>query len=154
MRAYAAEEIMGIDSFDAELRAAWNYARDYYQDERALASFEVLARHNPRAFVGYMTLRQGVFKAPPAGSLPLATKELIILAIECALKKTNPPPLVHARRAIAAGATVAEIAEVVSISIMIAGMLTYQESGRFVLEEAERLVGTQSPDVSSPAGDG
>ncbi len=124
----------------AALDAAWEYARGYYKEERVLASFESLARHNPDAFIGYMTMREGIFKSPPEGALSLKTKELVILAIECALKKTNPPPLGHTRRAVAAGASVAEIAEVVSICIMIAGMLTYQESGRFVVEEAERLV--------------
>ena len=122
-----------------ELQAAWDYARSYYKEERVLKTFEPLARHNPEAFIGYMGLRQGIFKEPPKGVLSQKTKELVILGIECALKKTNPPPVGHTRHAIAAGATVAEIAEVVSICIMIAGMLTYQESGRFVLEEAERL---------------
>jgi alkylhydroperoxidase/carboxymuconolactone decarboxylase family protein YurZ len=125
----------------AELEAAWDYARAYYKDEKVLATFEPLARHIPAAFVGYMKLRQGIFQEPSASELSLKTKELVIIAIECAQKKTNPPPVGHTRRAIAAGATVGEIAEVVSICIMICGMLTYQESGRFVLEEAERLVG-------------
>jgi alkylhydroperoxidase/carboxymuconolactone decarboxylase family protein YurZ len=137
---------MSTDPLDPELQAAWDYARDYYQDERVLATFEPLARHNPGAFIGYMRLRRGIFTAPPEGALSIKTKELVILAIECALKKTNPPPLGHTRRAMAAGATVAEIAEVVSISIMIAGMLTYQESGRFVLDEAERLTQTGAPE--------
>lgn len=128
------------DQRQAALDVAWAYARGYYKEERVIASFEALARHNPDAFVGYMTMREGIFKAPPDGALSLKTKELVILAIECALKKTNPPPLGHTRRAVAAGASVAEIAEVVSICIMISGMLTYQESGRFVLEEAERLI--------------
>ncbi len=122
------------------LEAAWDYARSYYKDERVLKTFELLARHNPEAFIGYMALRQGIFQPPPRGALSEKTKELVILAIECALRKTNPPPVGHTRRAVAAGATAAEIAEVVSLCIMIAGMLTYQESGRFVLEEAERLM--------------
>ena len=132
---------MTDDEQRAALEAAWEYARGYYKEERVIASFQALARYNPGAFVGYMTMREGIFKAPPDGALSVKTKELIILAIECALKKTNPPPLGHTRRAVAAGASVEEIAEVVSICIMISGMLTYQESGRFVLEEAERLVG-------------
>jgi hypothetical protein len=40
-------------------------------------------------------------------------------------------------RAIKAGATVEQVAEVVSLCIMIGGMLTFQESGKFALKAAE-----------------
>ena len=143
---------MPDDTQAAALEAAWEYARGYYKDKRVVASFDSLARHNPAAFIGYMTLRRGIFDEPSDGALSLKNKELIILAIECALKKTNPPPLGHTRRAVAAGASVQEIAEVVSICIMISGMLTYQESGRFVLEEAERLVRVRDGDSPQGAG--
>jgi alkylhydroperoxidase/carboxymuconolactone decarboxylase family protein YurZ len=132
---------MDGDAGATALSEAWAYARDYFKDERVLAGFGPLARHCPAAFIGYMTLRQGIFKAPPEGALDTKAKELVILAMECALKKTNPPPVGHTRRAVEAGATVEEVAEVVSLAIMIGGMLTYQEAGRFVLEEAERLTG-------------
>jgi alkylhydroperoxidase/carboxymuconolactone decarboxylase family protein YurZ len=142
---------MDPDERNFEMQAAWAYARSYYQDERVIASFEPLARNNPGAFIGYMTLRKGIFEAP-SGALSLKNKELVILAIECALRKTNPPPVYHAQRAVAAGATVDEIAEVVSICIMISGMLTYQESGRFVLEEAERYVNEHAAEPVKPGG--
>jgi len=137
---------MAADSNGASnLEAAWDYARGYYKDDRVLAGFEPLARRCPEAFIGYMTMRQGLFREPPVGALSPKTKELAILAMECALKKTNPPPLGHTRRAIEAGASVDEISEVVGLAIMIGGMLTYQESGRFVLEEAERLASIDVP---------
>jgi len=118
---------------------AWDYAENYYQNPQVMADFELLARYRPEVFEGYMTLRQAAFNRGPEAALDVKTKELIILAIEVARTKTNPPPVGHTRRAIEAGATPSEIAEVVSLCIMISGMLSYQESGRFVLRAAEEL---------------
>jgi hypothetical protein len=56
-------------------------------------------------------------------------------------RKTNPPPVGHTRRAMAAGATVPEIAEVVSLCLMIGGMLTYHEAGWPVLKLAQEIAG-------------
>ena len=70
------------------------------------------------------------------GGLTPRERELVILAIEIARMKTNPPPLRHARIAIDEGVTSAEIADVVSLCIMISGMLTFAESGRYVLKAA------------------
>jgi alkylhydroperoxidase/carboxymuconolactone decarboxylase family protein YurZ len=97
-----------------------------------------------------MAMREGLFREPPAGALDHKTKELIILGIECVSKKTNPPPVGHTRKAIEAGATPAEVAEVVGLSIMLGGMITFRESGRFVLREAvehaARLAGQTTAD--------
>ena len=118
---------------------AWEYAEDYYRNEQVIADFKLLAQYRPQVFEGYIGLRQAAFNTGPDAALSPKLKELIILAIEIARTKTNPPPVGHAKRAIEAGATPAEIAEVASLCIMIAGMLTYQESGRFVLRAAEEL---------------
>lgn len=116
---------------------AWKYANDYYKNPDVIAGFELLARYRPEVFEGYVTLRQAAFNVGPDAALSPKLKELVILAIEVARTKTNPPPVGHARRAIEAGATPAEVAEVISLCIMIGGMLTYQESGRYALQEAE-----------------
>lgn len=115
----------------------WEYARRYYTDPKVIADFELLSEYRSDVFDGYINLRRAAFADPPVGALAPGTKELIILAIECMARKTNPPPIFHARKAIESGATVAEVAEVVSICIMIGGMLSYQESGRFVLRAAK-----------------
>lgn len=127
------------DGNDA-VAAAWEYAKAYYKDSGATDALGVLARHRPEVFAGYIALRQGAYSSGDSEVLPPRIKELIILAIEISCRKTNPPPLGHTRRAVANGATVEEIAEVVSLCIMIAGMLTYHESGLPVLQEAERCV--------------
>lgn len=118
-------------------RQAWEYAENYYQDQKVMESFGLLARYRPEVFDGYMTLRQAAYNVEGAALTP-RDKELIILAIEIARCKTNPPPTGHARHAIEVGATPAEVAEVASLCILIGGMLTYRESGRFVLEAAEK----------------
>lgn len=121
----------------SEMAAAWAYAKDYYKDQRVIDDFELLARYRPEVFHGYMTLRQAAFNGGPSAALSPKMKELIILAIEIARTKTNPPPVGHAKRAIDSGATPAEIAEIASLCVLIAGMLTYQESGRHALRAAE-----------------
>jgi alkylhydroperoxidase/carboxymuconolactone decarboxylase family protein YurZ len=122
---------------DERVDAAWEYARGYYQDKDVEREFELLAQYQPDVFASYMAMRKGLFREPAeGGALDHKTKELIILGIECVSKKTNPPPVGHTRKAIEAGATPAEVAEVVGLSIMLGGMITFRESGRFVLREA------------------
>ena len=120
-----------------EASAAWQYAQGYYGGGDVIRDFELLARYRPQVFEGYIGLRQAAFNTGESAALSPKLKELIILAIEIARTKTNPPPVGHARKAIESGATPAEVAEVVSLCILIGGMLTYQESGRFVLRAAE-----------------
>jgi alkylhydroperoxidase/carboxymuconolactone decarboxylase family protein YurZ len=125
---------------------AWDYARAYYKNADVLRDFELLARYRPEVFDGYMTLRQAAFNTDENAALPRKVKELIILAIEIARTKTNPPPVGHTVKAVDAGATPAEIAEVAGLCIMIGGMLTYQESGRYVLRAAEERYRELHPD--------
>jgi len=113
---------------------AWSYARGYYEN---VDHYELLARYRPEVVHGYMTLRQAAFNTGEGAALSERYKELAILAIEIGRCKTNPPPVGHARKAIDAGATPSEVAEIVSLCIMIGGMLTYREAGRFALQEAE-----------------
>jgi alkylhydroperoxidase/carboxymuconolactone decarboxylase family protein YurZ len=115
----------------------WDYARGYYKNPEVLKDFELLARYRPEVVEGYMTLRQAAFNVGDEAALSPKVKELIILAIEMARTKTNPPPVGHAVKAVDSGATPMEIAEVASLCILIGGMLTYQESGRYVLRAAE-----------------
>lgn len=96
----------------------------------------MLAELRPDVVAGYLALRRAARDADNPGGLSPKDRELIILAIECARMKTNPPPVRHARLAVDEGATVAEIADVVSLCIMISGMLSYAESGRYVLKAA------------------
>ena len=133
-----------------ELADAWAYARDYYKNPEVIADFELLARYRPEVFGGYITLRQAAFNTDAGAALTPREKELIILAIEIARTKVNPPPVGHARRAIEAGATPADVAEVASLCIMIAGMLSYQEAGRHALRAAEEHYAKTRSDAARP----
>lgn len=121
-----------------EIAAAWDYALEYY-GEGVTEVLGPLADYRPEVFHGYIALRRAAFNTGPDAALPAKIKELIILAIEIATRKTNPPPVGHTRRAMAAGATVQEIAEVVSLCLMIGGMLTYHEAGWPVLQLAREI---------------
>ena len=118
------------------LSDAWEYARGYYKNPEVEREFELLAQFQPEVFASYMSMRSGLFQTPPDGALDRKTKELVILGIECMARKTNPPPVGHTRKAIEAGATPKEVSEVVGLCIMLGGLVTYRESGRFVLREA------------------
>ena len=132
----------------AEIAEDWEYIRKAYgltadagadvQDTQRPdpLGYEILSRYRPDVLHGYITLRKAA-KDSPRSVLPDAMRELIIVAIECARTKVNPPPTGHAIRAIQAGATVEQMAEVVSLCILIGGMLTYQESGKHALRAAE-----------------
>lgn len=119
------------------LEQAKAYASSYYGDAGIETDFDRLAKYCPEVIEGYMKVRSGIFQEPPEGALSAKYMELVILGIECAAKKVNPPPAWHAKKAIESGATVEEVAEVVSLAIMLGGMMTYRESGRFVLAAAE-----------------
>ena len=112
----------------------WEYAREYFHSQSILDEHERYAKYIPEVFQGFMTLRQGVFMKPPHGALAPKYKELVCVAIECA---GVIPAAGHARRAIDEGATPHEVAEVVSLCIMLGGMVTYMHSGRSALQAAE-----------------
>lgn len=136
---------------EAEMAEAWAYAEDYYKNPQVMSDYELLARYRPEVFHGYITLRRAAFNEEETAALSPKMKELVILAIEIARTKTNPPPVGHAKRAIASGATPAEVAEVASLCILIGGMLTYQESGRHALRAAEEAYAAKK---KKPVGGG
>lgn len=129
-----------------QLAESWEYAENYYKNPEVIADFELLARYRPEVFGGYIALRKAAFNTDSHAALTPREKELIILAIEISRAKVNPPPIGHAKRAIEAGATPADVAEVASLCIMISGMLSYQESGRHALRAAEDHYAKQASD--------
>jgi hypothetical protein len=60
---------------------------------------------------------------------------LISTAVEIIAHKPNPDR--HAKLAIEAGATVRQVADVVSLCILLGGMMTYIVSGQHALKAAE-----------------
>jgi alkylhydroperoxidase/carboxymuconolactone decarboxylase family protein YurZ len=117
----------------------WDYIASYYTDADTVESFRLLVKHRPGVVRGYTDLRRDLFEGEDQ-AIPGKYKELIIIAMECIARKVNPAPLFHARKAVDAGASLAEITEAVCLALMIGGMITYQEAGQHVLKEAERYL--------------
>jgi alkylhydroperoxidase/carboxymuconolactone decarboxylase family protein YurZ len=115
--------------------AAWNQLLAENDDPKNVESFRALAVHAPEAFAGYVMLRTAALT--PTDSLPTATRELILLAALCMARKASPGPAIHVRKAMAAGASVSDIAEMVSLVLTVGGMVTYQSTGRELIEAAE-----------------
>ncbi len=117
----------------AELEAVRAYSMAYYGE--LLPSYERLARYRPEVLVDWINLRRTIFETKGDEGLTLRDLELISTAIEIIAHKPNPDR--HARLAIEAGATVRQVADVVSLCILLGGMMTYMVSGQHALKAAE-----------------
>jgi AhpD family alkylhydroperoxidase len=71
----------------------------------------------PDTFKGFNTLFSSVMKD---GALPLKTKELIALAVGCAVR-CEPCISLHVKKCLDAGATKEEILEAASVTVMMQG---------------------------------
>jgi len=98
-------------------------------------SMKMLEQYNQDAMEGFYLLRKATLKSPPEGTLTRKVQELIIVAIEAALRKD---PSGHAAMAVDAGATVQEVHDAVAIVLWLAGMPAYHEGMKAVRAAEER----------------
>jgi hypothetical protein len=117
----------------ADLEAVRAYSKAYYGE--VLESYERLSRYRPDVLVDWINLRRTLFESEDSGGLSLREFELVSTAIEIVAHKPNPDR--HARLAIDAGATVRQVADVVSVCILLGGMMSYIVSGQHALRAAE-----------------
>ncbi len=117
----------------ADLAAVRQYSMTYYGE--VLESYERLARYRPEVLVDWIQLRRTIFESNDSKGLSLKDLELISTAVEIIAHKPNPDR--HAKLAIEAGATVQQVADVVSLCILLGGMMTYIVSGQRALKAAE-----------------
>lgn len=96
---------------------------------------KLLGKYNVDALEGFYKLRKATMKEPPEGALPRKMKELIIVAVETALRV--PGAITHAKYAVDAGATPSEVMEAVTLSLWLAGMPSYVLVGSKAVESAE-----------------
>ncbi len=131
-----------MDNKDAEksMERAREYCTEYFG--RVMDHHELLGRYYPDCLEKWMDARKSLFEDPPQGALTLREKELICIAIEITARKPNLG--FHTKKAIDAGATVKEIAEIAGICILLAGMITFVESGQNALKVAEEYVKEKS----------
>jgi alkylhydroperoxidase/carboxymuconolactone decarboxylase family protein YurZ len=105
-------------------------------------NFELLARHAPETFAGYGMMRAALMRdVDQGGALPLATKELIFAALDAVVGQ----PVgcrVHACNAIRAGASLAQLAEVMTQAIMVGGITAWNLAGAQAMQAAEELAAT------------
>jgi alkylhydroperoxidase/carboxymuconolactone decarboxylase family protein YurZ len=115
------------------LEAIRNYSVECYGEMPEF--FERLARYRPEVLVDWMQLRRTIFEPQGERGLSLRELELISTAVEIIAHKPNPDR--HAVRAVEAGATVRQVADVVSLCVLLGGMMTYGVSGQHALRAAE-----------------
>ena len=97
--------------------------------------FRVLAAHAPEAFLGYMGLREFVYRAPPVGHLAIWTKELIFVLLDIQVGNVRGARN-HLRNAMRAGLTVGQLTEGLVQLIMVGGITAWNMGGREILEFA------------------
>ena len=97
--------------------------------------YELLGRYLTETIVDWTQMKKTLFQDPPAGALTLREKELITIGMQMATRFPNME--LHKKKAMEAGATVKEIAEVAALAIIFGGMMTYVVSGQKSLKIAE-----------------
>lgn len=95
-----------------------------------------MARHFPDCIEHWLRARDAISKPPSeGGALTEREKELVIVGMEIATRHKSIEH--HTRKAMEAGATAREVAEVAGLCIMIEGMVTYVECGERAVLVAE-----------------
>ncbi len=106
--------------------------------------FRLLANHAPDAFLGYMGLREFVFRAPPEGHLAIWTKEFIFVLLDIQAGNIRGARN-HLRNAMLAGLTVGQLTEGLVQLIMVGGITAWNMGGREILEFALEIAGETKP---------
>jgi len=109
---------------------------DHLQEKigRVPDHFKTLSEHNPEALLGFYHIRNSTMYNPPEGAILKKNKEIIITAVECAIKI---PAEGHARQAIRDGATIEELHEALTMVLWLTGITTYAHYCRPALLAAE-----------------
>jgi len=110
---------------------------DYFRKELGWVPefVELLADYTPSALSGLLEFRRGFMAEPPAGALSKKVKELIFIVLDTVAGNIEGGKA-HARFAVKAGATVAEIAEALVITMYLMGVPTMEVAGKEILKAA------------------
>src|SRR5690349_21561412 len=82
---------------------------------------EILARYNPDALRGFLTIRESVMKSPPEGALPPTFKEIIFVILDCT-RSNSEGAEAHARNFVKLGGKVPELVEAIVIASYVTGL--------------------------------
>ncbi len=117
---------VAVDAALAQIRATHGHLPE---------GFRILAEHAPEAFLGYMGLREFVFRAPPEGHLEIWTKEFIFVLLDIQAGNIRGARN-HLQNAMRAGLTVGQLIEGLVQLIMVGGITAWNLGGREILELA------------------
>lgn len=101
-------------------------------------SVAVLRRMAPEAMRAYAETRARLYRPPPEGHLPIASKELVFIVLDVVAGHVEGA-CAHAAAGLAAGLTPAQIMEALEICILIHGHHTWATAGMTVMLHVERL---------------
>lgn len=107
-------------------------------------SVALLRRHAPEAFAAYLMAREAAYREPPAGHLPLASKELVFIVLDVVAGHVEGA-LAHAEAGLRAGLTPGQIMEALSIAILVNGHHCWAGAGAAVMRHVERLTAAPIP---------
>jgi len=117
---------VAVDAALAQIRATHGHLPE---------GFRILAEHAPEAYLGYMGLREFVFRAPPEGHLETWTKEFIFVLLDIQAGNIRGARN-HLQSAMRAGLTVGQLIEGLVQLIMVGGITAWNLGGREILELA------------------
>jgi hypothetical protein len=117
---------VAVDAALAQIRATHGHLPE---------GFRILAEHAPEAFLGYMGLREFVFRAPPEGHLEIWTKEFIFVLLDIQAGNIRGARN-HLQNAMRAGLTIGQLIEGLVQLIMVGGITAWNLGGREILELA------------------
>lgn len=124
------------DVVDDEIAEIYEYFEESLDQEEMPDFWQKLAEHAPYAMKGYYQMREGAFRSPPEGNIPRKYKELLVVAMDCAVHNYWGVEA-HTRAAVKNGATMEEVSEAMALSILVLGMPNYRNAGYRALVAAE-----------------
>lgn len=101
-------------------------------------SIQALIDHAPGALAGYLAFREFAF----GGALDRRTLELLFVILDVVEGHTEAAKS-HAEEAVKAGLTVPQLAEALTVAMMVCGISTFAISGQQVLRHAAEAVARQ-----------
>jgi AhpD family alkylhydroperoxidase len=100
------------------------------------ASVQALIDHAPGALPGYLALREFAY----GGALDRRTLELLFVILDVVEGHTEAAKA-HAEEAVKAGLTVPQLAEALTVAMMVCGISSFATSGHHVLRCAAEAAG-------------
>ncbi len=101
-------------------------------------SVALLQRHAPEFFASYAAQRAHLYRPPPEGHLPLASKELVFIVLDVVAGHEDGA-CAHAGAGLAAGLTPGQIMEAIGIAILIHGHHIWAKTGAAVMRHVDSL---------------